>query len=58
MEKACWCEVCFMLFTSFVGNIFCHDKYVVSFALYAKKDTSTTMCEVPFIVWFSKLQFE
>jgi len=39
-----------MLFTSFVGNIFCFDKYVVSFALDAKKDTTTTMCEVHVIV--------
>jgi len=47
VEKVCWCEICYMLFTGFVGNLFCFDKYVVHFAVDAKKDTSTTMCEVP-----------
>jgi hypothetical protein len=47
MEKVCWYEICFMLFTGFVGNIFCFDKYVVSFALDSKQDKSMTICEVP-----------
>jgi len=50
LEKVWWCEICNMFSSSFVLNIFYFDKYVVSFALDAKTDRLTTLCEVPGIV--------